>query len=103
MRYFYQILQKWHKKYPERVDPIDLPLAIGRKRDEFITEQGKIIDNLQDKLKASGDKIEVLNKEVSLQCKSILELNTAISDIQQSKAYRFATKLAAIKNQLKAN
>ena len=103
MRYFYQILQKWHKKYPERVDPIDLPLAIGRKRDEFITEQGKIIDNLQDKLKASGDKIEVLNKEISLQRKSILKLNTAISDIQQSKAYRFATKLAAIKNQLKAN
>ena len=103
MRYFYQILQKWHKKYPERVDPIDLPLAIGRKRDEFITEQGKIIDNLQNKLKVSNSKVATLNKEILLQRKSILELNTAISDIQQSKAYRFATKLAAFKNRLKVN
>lgn len=103
VKYFYHILQKWHRKYPEKINPIDLPLAIGRKRDEFITEQGKIIDNLQNKLKVSNSKIATLNKEILLQRKSILELNTAISDIQQSKAYRFATKLADFKNRLKVN
>ena len=94
MRYFYQILQKWQEKYPEKVDPIDLPLAIGRRRDEFIDEQKKIIDDLQ-------SKINTLREETQLQRESIAKLSAAIEGIQRSKAYRFATKLSAAKNRFK--
>ena len=94
MRYFYQILQKWQEKYPEKVDPIDLPLAIGRKRDEFIDEQKKIIDDLQ-------SKINTLREETQLQRESIAKLSATVEGIQHSKAYRFATKLSAAKNRFK--
>ena len=94
MRYFYQILQKWQEKYPEKVDPIDLPLAINRRRDEFIDEQKKIIDDLQ-------SKINTLREETQLQRESIAKLSAAIEGIQRSKAYRFATKLSAAKNRFK--
>ena len=94
MRYFYEILQKWQKKYPKVVNPIDLPLAVGRRRDEFIDEQKKLIDSLQ-------AKIDALKKETTLQRQSIIDLNNAIKNIQESKTYQLSTKLAAIKHRIK--
>lgn len=94
MRYFYEILHKWQKKYPKVVNPIDLPLAVGQKRDEFIDEQKKLIDSLQ-------ATVDTLKKETTLQRQSIIDLNNAIKNIQESKAYQLSTKLSAIKHRIK--
>lgn len=94
MRYFYEILHKWQKKYPKVVNPIDLPLAVGQKRDEFIDEQKKLIDSLQ-------ATVDTLKKETTLQRQSIIDLNNAIKNIQEPKAYQLSTKLSAIKHRIK--
>ena len=94
MRYFYEILQKWQKKYPKVVNPIDLPLAVGQKRDEFIDEQKKLIDSLQ-------ATVDTLKKETTSQRQSIIDLNNAIKNIQESKTYQLSTKLSAIKHRIK--
>ncbi len=72
MYHFYDILMKWSRKYPTKVNPLDLPVYAGRLRDAHIEAQDRII---HDKDVAIGDKeaaieqqqghIEVLEKQLA--------------------------------------
>lgn len=89
MYHFYKILQKWQKKYPSKINPVDLPIYVGKKRDEFIDEQGEIIKDLEAKLEHS-------KSEAKLQADSIRRLQADIDNIKTSKAYKLATKAASL-------
>ncbi|HCH34604.1 MAG: Glycosyltransferase [Candidatus Saccharibacteria bacterium GW2011_GWC2_48_9] len=95
MRVFISILSKWEKKYPTLVNPVDLPISVGKKRDEFIDEQAKIITH-------SSEKIKELESQATQQVQNIDTLTKELHDIRVSHAYRLGrlmiSPLSRVKN-----
>lgn len=95
---FCEILQKWQAKYPEVVNPIDLPIAVGKARDKFIEEQKKLINEQ----KACLDERE---RGIHDRDNRIQSLEQAILNLQQSHAYRLGEALlkpvVAVRNKIK--
>lgn len=98
MRIFISILSKWEKKYPTLVNPVDLPISVGKKRDEFIDEQAKIIT-------LSSEKIKDLESQVTRQLRNIDTLTKELHEIKLSHAYRLGrliiSPISRVKNRNK--
>lgn len=78
MHHFCAILLKWSKKYPDQVNPSDLPVFAGKSSSEYlnntITEKNRIIDE---------------------QAKTIDSIQESISKIKKSFSYRIGLILTA--------
>lgn len=82
MRMFISILDKWQKIYPSLVNPVDLPISVGKRRDQFIEDQAKVISD--------GDKrVRELENSISEQAGVISELRQELEAVRVSHAYRF--------------
>ncbi len=46
VRHFVKILEKWQKLYPDKINPVELPIYAGMKRDEHIESQDRIIEKI---------------------------------------------------------
>ena len=71
MYHFYNILKKWSKKYPDIVNPVDLPIYVGRQRDDYMQSQDrhviaqeKIIEEKDLYIKEKDMRIKKLNDEL---------------------------------------
>ncbi len=87
MYYFVEILEKWSKKYPDKIRPLDLPVHAGRIRDKHIASQDSII-RYKEKLIEDQDKL-IVRLDGDLRNKK-----NEIKNITNSKSYRLSRVLA---------
>jgi glucosyltransferase len=87
MYIFCELLTKWQSRFPGLVNPFDLPIAVGKRRDEFIEEQKKIIDK-------QTNEIEAKNIEIEHQSLDLSSLREQLKSIENSKTYAFSASLS---------
>ncbi len=94
MYHFCDILTKWSKKFPSKVNPFDLPITVGSREskrvddmDKLLKEKDKIIESIENTNKAKEAEINRLSME--------------ITSIKSTKAYIFAEKLSEIRSKIK--
>ena len=88
MRIFIGILQKWQVKYPNLVDPADLPIFAGKSRDDYIGELNRIItekDEAIDHLKGVIDEYKRVKVQLT---QELAESEARYNNLINSKSYK---------------
>jgi glycosyltransferase involved in cell wall biosynthesis len=78
---FCEILVKWNRKYPDVVNPFDLPISVGVERDKHIAELGKIIHHNDNCIRDLRNDIEQKHEEINA-------LKRSMNNLKKSIAYR---------------
>lgn len=86
MYFFCGILDKWHRLYPELVNPYDLPIRVIRHKQEFIEEQAKVIQHLKNQNE------ELINREENYRIQANA-LQEDIQHIKSSRSYKLGRRL----------
>lgn len=101
MYYFYEILQKWNKKYPNIFNPIDLLVHAGKDRDvyiesqrEHIESQARHIESQANNIKQKDEYIIELQGLMEDKNAEIEDLNARLSKVVNSKSYQTARKVS---------
>jgi glycosyltransferase involved in cell wall biosynthesis len=85
---FYDILKKWAKKYPDIVNPVDLPVYAGKIRDDHIASQNAVIKEKDDYIQGHNEQFE--QKDAHIQT-----LQNELHDVYSSHAYKIGHAVAA--------
>lgn len=91
MKYFVDILKKWQKQYPDKVDPMDLPACAGRARDQHIQSQQAILNEQSAALEERARLLSERDTDLQTISNELQALRMAYDSIQKSDAYRLGS------------
>ena len=95
--YFYDILVKWSKKYPGKINPIELPIYVIKTKDKQISEQEALILQKDEQIADQQELINIKDKQIADQQELIRQKDERLNRFEKTIPYKFYKVIKRVK------